>query len=115
MVIVNPDVDACIEEFTTQGVVYDFVKQPWIGQVLSPPNADGYLTLVWYSRNPDDRWTIAKLDGRQRHKETVHKDTLMYVDFDLTDNQRIPENVFNDCLPMLTEVLHRYKTACNLN
>jgi len=114
MVIVNPELNACIQEFQKSHVRHDFIKNPWLAQILTVPDKEGYLTIVWFKLDQTERW-VKSGGGRhsKAHTDRIHKKTLMFVDFFLTDDQQIPEAVLTECMPMLVEISNKYKALCD--
>jgi len=46
--VVNTDLKDCVNEYRQDGVVHDYAAQSWLGQILSGPNDQDLIEMLWY-------------------------------------------------------------------
>lgn len=95
MVIVNPDIDVCVEEYLADNVIYDFVNRPWLAEAVTVPNDQDIIDVIWYEMNADSTWSKIRVNGRKYYRSSLHKNAIMAFNFELVD-EKIPENILDD-------------------
>lgn len=111
MVIVNPDIEECAKEYEENGVTYDFVAEPWLGQALSTADPSGCVNILWYQMDSEHRWSKSKNAGRL-YKNSVPGKSIIMFNFELDDG-KIPENVYASVEEQLKVQLVKYRELIN--
>jgi hypothetical protein len=114
MAIVNPHLKDGVRKYQQEGTIYSFCEQPWLGQIVSLPNDQGYLEILWYHMEAEEKSKRGKTETGRLYKSSIHQETLMMWDFSLNE-EKIPDDILNETRDELHDLSDRYKLLCGLN